>query len=208
MGAIRGFLELVEEATENFPKDVRENLDAISKASEHLNQLVDDLLEVSRSESGTIKIEVGPFDIIPLVKSVVKELSLDIDKKNIKVKVRVSKPLPLAKGDGEKVKEVITNLLSNAIKYNKEGGNVDIQVFPQDSHLIIEIRDTGFGIPKQQQDEIFKKFFRVRAKETREVLGTGLGLFITRMLVEKMGGQVMFTSREGEGTTFAFSLPL
>jgi len=208
VGAIRGFLELVKEATDNFPKDVRENLEAISAASEHLNQLVDDLLEVARSESGTIRIEVEDVDIVTLINSIVKEFSPDIEKKHIKVNVRVAKSTPMVRGDTKKIKEVIVNLLSNAIKYNKEGGGVEIQVFTQEPYLITEIRDTGFGIPKQEHEKIFKKFFRVRARGTRDVMGTGLGLFITRMLVEKMGGKVMFTSRENEGTTFAFSLPL
>ena len=110
--------------------------------------------------------------------------------------------------DTQKLKEVVMNLLDNAIKYNREEGRVDITVFSQNDVLITEIRDTGYGIPAEDQAKIFQKFFRAPTKETQEVLGTGLGLFVIRMLIEKMGGKVMFSSSEGKGSTFSFWLPI
>ena len=84
---------------------------------------------------------------------------------------------------------------------------VEVSVFMQNNEVITEMRDEGHGIPKADQGKIFQKFFRAHTEGTQEVLGTGLGLFITRMLVEKMGGKISFTSLEGQGTTFAFSFP-
>lgn len=206
--SIRGAIELMFDAPD-FPKYLREDLEIASSASDQLNQLVNDLLQVARSEAGATKIEVEPLDIIPLINSTIKELSTSANKKHIKVSIKTDKTTSvMVLGDSQKTKEVVTNLLSNAIKYNREKGAVDISLLKKDSSVTIEFKDTGYGIPKEQQDKIFQKFYRAKVSETREVLGTGLGLFITRMLVEKMGGNVIFTSVEGKGSTFAFSLPL
>ena len=120
------------------------------------------------------------------------------------------KPTPLVRCDAAKVKEVLLNLIGNAIKYNREDGIIDINVYrqPAEQFLIFEIRDNGYGISKDQQLKIFQKFFRAGTKGTQEILGTGLGLFITRMLIEKMHGTITFSSVEQGGTTFTFTLPL
>ena len=98
------------------------------------------------------------------------------------------------------------NLLTNAVKYNRKGGKVKVDVRPEKNKLIIDVADNGYGIPKDQQSRIFEKFFRAKNEKTGDVLGTGLGLFLTRMIVEKMGGKIGFTSTEGKGTTFTVTL--
>ena len=204
--AIKGFLELVTEAEENFPKDVKSHLAAISLASNHLSQLINDLLEIARSDSGTLKVNVKPTALAPLIELVVEEFTALSHKKHVTVSFP-EQPLDFfVLADSTKLREVVANLLSNAIKYNKENGRVDISIVQHDSKTIIEFRDTGYGIPKEDQGKIFKKFFRAKGKETSEILGTGLGLFIARMLIERMGGEIMFSSVEGEGSTFALSL--
>ena len=100
------------------------------------------------------------------------------------------------------------NLVSNGIKYNKTGGTLGIVVSKKGSSVVLEFKDTGYGIPEDQKEHIFQKFFRVRGKNTQEVSGTGLGLFIVRMLSDKMGGVVTFKSSEGKGSTFTVSFPL
>ncbi len=204
--AIRGFLSLVSESKKNFPKDIRNDLDAIESASNVLNQLINDLLEVARSESGTMKVETKQVDVVSIIKDVLEQLSALADRRKIKLKMDKAEDVRVI-ADENKLKEVLTNLVGNAIKYNKDGGEINISILKASPDVIIEIRDTGYGIPKENQDKIFQKFFRAVSKETQEIIGTGLGLFITRMLVEKMGGKIMFTSEEGKGTTFAFSLP-
>ncbi len=205
--AIRGFLELVSESNKKIPKDLEENLGEIHYASDHLNQLVNDLLEIARSEADAMKINVEAVDLDALVDEIIKELGPMA--KKAKVKLRNGTFFALkALADKSKVKEVFTNIISNRIKYNREGGLVFIQIVsvPDTDRVFVEIRDTGFGIPIEEQSKIFGKFFRATNENTNKVLGTGLGLFLTRMLVQKMGGDISFTSIPGEGTTFSFYL--
>ena len=205
---IKGFLELVSEAKANFPKDVRDHLSAIASASDNLGQLVNDLLEIARSDADSMKVETSPVDIMPVVKTLVEEVEQLAEKKHVTIEFGHTAKIPMVMGDIGRIKEVLLNLLSNAIKYNRPNGNIEISVIPQTEYVIVEVQDTGYGIPKEQQKRIFEKFFRVANKDTQEVIGTGLGLFITKMLVEKMGGQMTFSSVEGKGSTFSFSLPL
>ncbi len=208
IAAIKGFLQMVSKTSVKFPKDVRENLKAINSASDILNQLINDLLEIARSESGTVKVSVQPTDVVPIVQSVVKEMSSLARKQKVRVTFRSSGKIPPALVDSDKVKEVIMNLVSNGIKYNKTGGTLGIVVSKKGSSVVLEFKDTGYGIPEDQKEHIFQKFFRVRGKNTQEVSGTGLGLFIVRMLSDKMGGAVTFKSSEGKGSTFTVSFPL
>jgi signal transduction histidine kinase len=205
--AIRGFLDLVFEDKKTFPKDVRGHLDSISKAGEHLNQLINDLLETSRFESGTLKVNLAKENFNEILKDVVDEFMLPAKEKGVKISLNVAKNSYVLCDKG-KLKEVLGNLIGNAVKYNKNKGNVDISAYKNLglNMFMVEVSDSGFGIPKEQQEHIFQKFFRAGAPGTEEVLGTGLGLFVTRMLVEKMGGAISFSSAEGSGSTFTFTL--
>jgi len=206
--AIRGFLELVDEAEGSFPADIQSDLDAIKMASDHLNELVNNILEVARSDAGATKTETKQVDIVPIIKNILKEVNSLVIEKKITVHLNNFKNGVIVMADEKNIKEVFANLISNAIKYNRNGGTLEISIECIDGgEAIVEISDTGFGIPKGQQEKIFGKFFRAPTKDTQGILGTGLGLFITKMLVNKMGGTVTFSSMEGQGTTFAVSLP-
>jgi signal transduction histidine kinase len=158
-------------------------------------------------EVGTLAVKTNEIDFPKLIKEILQEMENIIKQKKIRMvtNIRFDKIVT----DREKLKEVLVNLLSNAVKYNREGGLIEISAlgYPKESTYIFEVHDTGFGIPKPQQEKIFQKFFRASGKSTENVLGTGLGLFITRMLVEKMGGTISFSSVEGAGSTFSFSIP-
>lgn len=206
--AIRGFLELVSEAMGDFPKDVKNHLTSISEASEHLNQLINDLLQISRTDSGTMTVTTMAVEVEPIVKMILKELLPIADKRNISVNYRTEISRVKALADAKKLSEVVMNILSNAIKYNKDGGSVDISIYGFEDKVMIEVNDTGYGIPKDEQGRVFQKFFRAGSKGTEDVLGTGLGLFISKILVEKMGGELRFSSIEGEGSTFGIMLPM
>jgi signal transduction histidine kinase len=191
------------------PEDIRENMTAIKETSAHLNQLINDLLEIARSESGTVSIAVSPHPFPPILERVTEGVSSLLQEKSLTLQVDVA-PLLAVLCDETKLREVLLNLVSNAIKYNREGGVITIKAYLNEarSKMICEVKDTGFGIPKDRQDRIFQKFFRASTPGTEGVIGTGLGLFLTRMLVEKMGGKISFSSVEQEGTTFTFTLPV
>ncbi len=116
--------------------------------------------------------------------------------------------LPKVLADPDKLKEVIKNLVDNAIKYTIGKGTVTVTHEIKQNMLLTHIKDTGIGIPKSKQRNLFQKFFRVKAKGTEEITGTGLGLWIIKQLVEKMQGKIWVQSEEEKGSTFSFSLPI
>jgi signal transduction histidine kinase len=206
--AIQVFLDLVEARTSEVSPTVREYLSSISQASTQLNQLIDDLLEIARADAGITTFSCVPVNIRDVCADVHTVLAPLIAQKHLTVTYvpTVESPL-MVYADREKLREVIMNIVGNAIKYNRDGGAITLSCLDGQTMVTVEVHDTGYGIPKDQQPQIFNKFFRAMAKDTEEIVGTGLGLFITKMLVEKMGGVVGFTSAEGEGTTLAFALP-
>ena len=206
--AIRLFVELAGKHKDDIPKDMQKHFDSIVQASDHLNQLIDDVLEIARSESDATELHTTSVNLLDCVAQVTDELRAMIEQKNITIDLLNPLPSTMAMADSKKIKEVITNIISNAIKYNKENGSIIVTLVDLDAeNIMVEVRDTGIGIPKEQQEKIFEKFYRASSPATEHITGTGLGMFITRMLVEKMGGTIEFSSVEDEGTTVAFSLP-
>jgi len=207
--AIKGFISLIKETSANYnlPETVVEDIEAIQQSADRLMQLVDDLLEVARSESGTIKIDVQETDVKPIIDAVLQEVHPSAEERKITITTDIS-PNSNVMADSEKLQEIIENLLSNAVKYNRDGGTIIFKTYLDDDMLHFSVTDTGLGIPADMQEKVFTKFFRAHQKGTEEVPGTGLGLFVVRMLVEKMKGEISFTSTEGKGTTFTFSLPI
>jgi signal transduction histidine kinase len=115
---------------------------------------------------------------------------------------------PAVAGDPDKVRQVLANLLDNAVKYSPDGGEVELRLDAQEGRMRFSIRDQGLGIPPAEQARIFEKFYRLDPQLTRGVGGTGLGLYICRELVRRMGGRIWVASGEGPGSTFFFELPL
>jgi len=206
--AIDGYISLIEEEKPKFSIDIESNFKAVKEASERLKQLVNDLLQVARGESGTIKVDVAPLDINELIDRVVREVTPSATNKKVRLGINLDQTAKQVLGDDEKLYEVVENLMSNAIKFNKADGTVAVATRASNAVLEVSVADTGFGIPKEEQAKVFQKFFKYRGESTRDVPGTGLGLFVVRTLVEKMGGKIGFTSQEGKGTTFTFTLPL
>lgn len=186
----------------------RKALATIVGASNRMNELISTLLNITRIESGTIAVSKKQQSINQLIDEVMPELELMAAGKNIALKViRRGSGNTSIRTDGLIVKEVVTNLVSNAIKYTPESGTVDIIVRPQRYHVMVEVHDSGWGIPVQAQDQVFTKFFRAPNIVKQETTGTGLGLYMVKGLLDTLGGDIWFKSTENKGTSFFFTLP-
>ncbi len=187
----------------------KKSLNTVIGASNRMNELISTLLNITRMESGTIAVTPKSVRIDSVADDVVKELSLMAGSKAIKLAVSAKPKTGISlTTDALILKEVLTNLVSNAIKYTPEKGSVNIRLRTERGNAIAEIRDSGWGIPKFSQDQIFSKFFRAHNIVKRETTGTGLGLYLVKGLIDALGGRIWFTSEEGKGTSFFFSLPL
>lgn len=214
--AIKGFIQLVlEDQAAATTGTNKEYLQKAIAANERLITLVNDLLEVAREEAGRLEIKVSPVNISQPIKQIIVELSPLAKEKNIEVTYNPG-DLPLVLADNQRISEVVTNLVGNSIKYMGGAGTITISHEISASggkggKLITHIADTGTGISKEAQGKLFEKFYRVYNEKTKEVKGTGLGLFIVKKIIEKMNGKIWVDSPtlpNGGGTTFSFELPI
>jgi len=174
---------------------------------DRLAHLLDEILDLAKAESKISIMERSLFDIVEIAHLVTNSLRPLAKKKNITLKEKFSSDKINMWGDSGKIAEVITNLLGNAIKYNKKGGEIDIALEEKGTTIKIEVSDTGIGIPKEELNKIFNRFYRIDKHAKTEVSGTGIGLSITRTIVEKHGGKILVSSRIGKGSKFTVTLP-
>jgi PAS domain S-box-containing protein len=183
-------------------------LSTIISATNRMNELISTLLNVTRIESGNIEVTPKLLHIDKLAEEVIKEVSLMASNKSIQLSLTVKgKASTGIKTDSLIVKEVMTNLISNAIKYTPDNGRVELIIHPRKDTILVEVHDTGWGIPKYSHEQVFSKFFRAQNIVQRETTGTGLGLYLVKGLLEALGGKIWFTSEEEKGTKFSFTLP-
>ena len=205
--AIKGYLaDIFARYSGKLNSESREILNLTSVNSERLGKLLDDLLDISQIEKGSLHIKMVDVALRPIISEVLSTLLLDAHSKRISL-VQQGAEEVAAKADVDRLKEVLTNLVSNSIRYTPEGGKVVVELRKEGGFAKILVTDNGIGISDEDQTHLFEKFYRVDNEQTRVVKGSGLGLFITKQLVEKMGGQVGVTSKKEEGTTFYFTLP-
>ena len=193
---------------EGLSKKQLEILDNVNLSNRVISRMVSDLLDVSRIDRNDLFTKREEIDIVEIMERVLSKNEILGRENKIKIKFWVDDNMPKIMGDKKKTEVVLDNLVSNAIKYNKEGGSVLINARKDGKKAVISVRDTGIGIPKEDGEMVFDKFFRSENASTKDVSGTGLGLYITKNIVEKSGGRLWFHSNEGEGTVFFVSLPL
>ncbi len=180
------------------------------ESNDRMISLVNDMLGADRIESGKVRYIFQPVQLIDIVDNVLFELLPQANAKGIAIDFS-TKPLdaPKVRGDAEKIRAVFQNLLDNAIKYSKPSGHIKISLLlHSQKEVLVEVKDDGIGIPKEQQQNIFNRFFRAQNAVKLETDGSGLGLFIVKNIVERHGGKIAFESEEGKGVTFSFTLPL
>jgi signal transduction histidine kinase len=200
----------VTDAQSNFLSTIRSNVNRMAT-------LVSDLADISRIEAGRLRLEFSSVAITEVVEEVVRSTQGQIEEKEQGLVVDVPEDLPPVWGDRTRLIQVLTNLVSNAHKYTPDGGEIQIRAeagpnawdpegAPEVVHLAV--MDNGIGISPEDQRKIFQKFFRSEDEKAREAPGTGLGLNITKNLVEMQGGRIWFESVFREGTTFHFTVPV
>ena len=180
----------------------------LKENSARMGELVSDLLTVSRIETAKLLLKKEEISLEDLIRKIIEELEPFAKASNVKVEFRAKENLPKVFADPSQIRLVIENLLDNAIRYIKEKGRVEIKLEKIDKYCRFEIKDTGVGIPKEDQKYIFQKFFRSENVMRYQTQGSGLGLYIAKSIVEKSGGKIGFKSQEGIGSTFWFILPI
>lgn len=213
LAAIEGYLSMILDegmgGAEDLKPQTRDYLNRIYSASERLAEIVKDLLNVSRIESGRIHLVYAEASIEDIIKQTVAEIDPKLKEKKHTICVELPKePLPKSWMDVTRITEVSLNLLANAVKYTDDGGHLEIGAREKDKHLLVWVKDNGRGIPADKADRVFQKFTQVDVLKD-EVKGTGLGMYISRKFVELHNGKIWFESDgDGKGTTFYFSLPV
>ncbi len=189
-------------------EEQRDFLEKTYKSNERMINLINDLLNVTRIEEGRHLYDITIADMEEIVRGLVAVYEDVAAQKKLKLNFEKSAGIiPTVKVDVEKIKLVVSNLIENAMKYTLSGGDVFISIKQEYGNVKISVKDTGIGIPKNQQDRIFTKYFRSANAVKTETEGTGLGLFIAKNIVETHGGKIWFSSEEGKGATFSFLLP-
>ena len=183
------------------------HVETVQRNASRLKILIDDLLDISGIESGTLRLALMDLDVRWEIEDIIRSLEDEIHEKQIRVVLNTPPDLPMAKADRLRFSRVVSNLLSNSCKYSSLGATTTITAQEHEGDIQIDVSDTGIGMSKDDQSRLFAKFFRVDNSSTRQVSGTGIGLFITRHLIQAHGGKIWVESQEGKGSTFSFTLP-
>ena len=210
ISAIEGYLSMIlDEHIGTVDEQARGYLEKVYISSRRLSQLVKDLLSVSRLESGKMTITPQAVDMQKMIHDTLDQLRFLAAKKGLELNYEASaRPLPLVRADPDRVMQILINLVSNAIKYTPSGSISITAIRYRRGILKVDVKDTGFGLSKEQRLHLFEKFYRVDSPETVGIIGTGLGLYITKSILERMGGTISIESVLKRGSTFSFTLPI
>lgn len=202
---VKGYADMLSES-QNLKDEDKKNTTRIMASVDQLNALISDILDVVRLGQGKMTFNVAVIDISPIIEKVIESFQYVAQEKGLEISYE-KKELPHIKVDAEKLRQVLVNIIGNSIKYTLTGS---IRVFAETEHnmLSIRVRDTGIGISAEDQQQLFSKFFRVRSKDTEDIRGTGLGLWIAAQVVANMDGKISVESIKGKGTDFVISFPV
>ena len=221
VAAIEGYLALaMNDAVSKVDSKARDYLEKAHESTQHLGKLFQDLLTAAKTEDGRLQFNPEVIEVGALIDKLAEDVRFTAEKKGLILEydfgagadmpeiagAQVVRPLYFVHADPERLREVITNLFDNAVKYTPEG-KITIRITGDETNTVISVADTGLGIPQEDIPHLFQKFYRVDNTETRQIGGTGLGLFISRKIIEKCNGKIWVESQMGQGSTFYVSLP-
>jgi signal transduction histidine kinase len=185
-----------------------EFLGHISSSSRHLVQLVNDILDLSRMDTGHFTLSLGPMIPGLPARQVVSALSSLAPEAEVELSAEIEPGVPLVRADGRRVEQVLINLVGNALRFTPAGGSVHIAVFADETGVVYRVADTGPGIAPEEHEKIWERFYQPTVAPRLATKGSGLGLTIARSLVEAHGGEIWMESEPGKGSAFSFRLPL
>ncbi len=207
IASIKGFAETLLEGALDDKEHARNFLQIIFTDAGRLSILIDDLLNLSKIESGKLNMSLKPVRLSPVVKKVIASLKPQAEKKSITLALSIPTHLPELIADEERLIQVFFNLIDNAIKYSEVNGHIKISAVEDENNVEISVSDDGIGIPKKDLPRLFERFYRVDKGRSRDLGGTGLGLSIVKHIVKAHQGDISVESKLGKGTTFFFTLP-
>jgi len=209
LNVIIGFSELMrDEVPGQINNEQRQCLDDVLGSSQHLLNLINDVLDLSKIEAGTAKFRLSSLELAEVIEPLARTMLPVLAPRQQSLDIKVEEGLPLVRINKAKISEVLLNLLSNATKFTPERGELRIEAVREDNWCRVSVIDSGIGIKQEDQEQIFEPFYQLDNSLTRGKGGTGLGLALVRQIVDKHGGRVWVESEYGQGSRFTFTLPL
>ena len=187
---------------------LRDRISKIEVETGHLIQMVNELLDLSRIESGTAQLLLDDVDMVKVVRSTAERLRLFAERQGLRIVLDTPEHVSPVRGDEDRLGQVLVNLLHNAVKFSPNGGDIVVGVRETADGITVWVRDPGMGVPRADLTRIFERFYKVDRARFRGRGGTGLGLSISRHVVDSHGGRIWADSEEGHGSTFSFTIPL
>ncbi|MCJ7570431.1 MAG: MEDS domain-containing protein [Candidatus Thermoplasmatota archaeon] len=209
LASIKGYTQmLIKEKFGTINEQQKEVLEILKRNTDHLDNLVNNYLSLVQLQAGTIKFIVEKIPITSLIKNTMDTMHPLADSKKIRMNVQMADGLPSLSIDVDRIKQVLINIIGNAIKFSPEGASININVKKKNEYILFEIQDFGLGIPKNEHEKIFDMFFQSESIRNKNIKGTGLGLPISKAIVEAHGGRIWVDSKINKGSKFSFTLPI
>jgi len=207
--SVKGYLSMVIEGDAGkITPSQKQLLDQAFMSSENMVHLINDFLNVSRIQTGKFIIDKSPVDLSELVEQEINSLVPNAKVRNMKLVYKKPKKFPIIDIDEGKMRQVVMNFADNAIYYSHDNSSIIISLGIEGSEIVFTVKDTGIGVPKSEKDKLFAKFYRAANAKIQRPDGTGVGIYLAKKVIDAHGGQIIFESVEGKGSTFGFRLPI